>query len=197
MKKVYIFLTCLFVLFAPLSGCYTMNNTIGSGAPDGAPVAEDRQWFLLWGLVPLNNVDGGKMAQANGLQTNYTIQTQQSIIDVVLNIFTGFVSLYSRDVKILSGGTASPAMPASTNSANLITLGNQAMAAKDYNGAIQDYQNAANANPNSVAAYQGMGTAHYFLGQKEQAINAYEKALQLDPSNTRLSNLVAKLKGTN
>jgi tetratricopeptide repeat protein/Bor protein len=196
MKKAVLFLLCLTVLFAPLSGCYTMNNTIGSGAPDGAPVAEDRQWFLLWGLLPLNNVDGGQMAQAKGLRTNYTIQTQQSFIDVILNIFTGFVSVYSRDVKVLAGGSSgTPAL--SGGGTNYIALGNQSMMAKDYNGAVQNYQNAVNANPSSAGAYQGLGTAYYYLGQKDQSLNAFEQALQLDPNNARLSAFVNKLKNGN
>ncbi|HTA77410.1 MAG TPA: tetratricopeptide repeat protein [bacterium] len=196
MKKAFLFLTCLVVLFAPLSGCYTMNNTIGSGAPDGAPVAEDRQWFLLWGLLPLNNVDGGKMAQDKGLRTNYTIQTQQSFIDVILNIFTGFVSVYSRDVKVLAGGSGSAVSAAPAGGGNPIAMGNQAMAAKDYNGAVQYYQSAVNSNP-TAGAYQGLGTAYYFLGQKDQAISAYEKALQLNPSDTKLSGFINKLKAGN
>jgi tetratricopeptide (TPR) repeat protein len=99
-------------------------------------------------------------------------------------------------VKVLAGDS-STASAAPAGAADAIALGNQAMTAKDYNGAVQDYQNAVNANPNSVAAYQGLGTAYYYLGQKPQAISAYEKAVQLDPSNTRLSNLVARLKGSN
>jgi hypothetical protein len=196
MKKAVLFLLCLTVLFAPLSGCYTMNNTIGSGAPDGAPVAEDRQWFLLWGLLPLNNVDGGQMAQQKGLRTNYTIQTQQSFIDVLLNIFTGFVTVYSRDVKVLAGGSSgTPSV--STGGTNYIALGNQSMMAKDYNGAVQNYQNAVNANPSSEGAYQGLGTAYYYLGQKDQALNAFQQALQLDPNNARLAAFVNKLKNGN
>jgi len=196
MKKAVLFLLCLTVLFAPLSGCYTMNNTIGSGAPDGAPVAEDRQWFLLWGLLPLNNVDGGKMAQDKGIRNNYTIQTQQSFIDVILNIFTGFVSVYSRDVKVLAGSASgTPAL--SSGGTNYIQLGNQSMMAKDYNGAVQNYQNAVNANPSSAGAYQGLGTAYYYLGQKDQALNAFQQALQLDPNNARLSAFVNKLKNGN
>lgn len=73
-------------------------------------------------------------------------QTQQSFIDVILNIFTGFVSVYSRDVKVLAGGASgTPAL--SAGGTNYIALGNQSMMAKDYNGAVQNYQNAANANP--------------------------------------------------
>jgi tetratricopeptide (TPR) repeat protein len=103
-------------------------------------------------------------------------------------------SLLGLDGKPSSSATASGSP---NNSSNALTLGNEAMATKDYDNAVQDYQNAANANPNSAAAYQGLGTAYYYLGQKDQAVSAYQKALQLDPSNTRLSNFVAKLTGSN
>ena len=85
----------------------------------------------------------------------------------------------------------------SDNATNSLTLGNEAIQTKDYNNAVQDYQNAINANPNSAGAYQGLGTAYYYLGQKDQALSAFEKASQLDPNNTKLTAFVNKLKNGN
>jgi Flp pilus assembly protein TadD len=70
---------------------------------------------------------------------------------------------------------------------------NQAIANKDYNTALQDYQAAANADPNNAGAYQGEGTCYYYLGQKAEALTAFNKALQLNPGNTQLSNFVKAL----
>lgn len=191
MKKMIYFL-CLTLFLFPMAGCYTMNHTIGSADPNGPVVAKDTQWFLLWGLIPLNNVDGGQLAKSKGLTNNYTIQTQQSVLDVVLNIITGFVTVYSRTVAVI-GGNGSAAVVG--GGVNTLQMANQAMMSKDYNTAMQDYQAAINANPNSAAAYQGLGTCYYYMGQKDQAINAYEKAVALDPSDTRLQAFIQKLKG--
>jgi hypothetical protein len=73
-----------------------MMHTVGKGG--SRPAAEARQWYILWGLVPLNHIDGGRMA---GGASDYTIKTQQSFVDVLINIFTGYISIYSRSVWVL------------------------------------------------------------------------------------------------
>ena len=187
-------LCCLFVLL-PLTGCYTITHTVGNGAPADAPVvATDREWFALWGLVPLGNVDGGQLAKSKGLTTNYTIQDQASVLDVLLNIITGFVTIYSRTISVsASGAGASPAVAAPAGG-NALSMGNQALTNRDYNGALQYYQAAIAADPNSAAAYQGEGTCYYYLGQKAQALQAYQMALQLNPGNAQLQSFVNSLK---
>jgi hypothetical protein len=91
-------LVCFILLLAMLGtiGCYTQNFIVGSG-PKGNTVVAERQWYILFGLVPLNTVDTQKMA---GGATNYKIMTQQSIVDVVINIFTGIVTVASRTVEV-------------------------------------------------------------------------------------------------
>lgn len=58
LKKV----TTLVLLFSFvfLTGCFTMNHVVGSGASGGS-VVQERQWYILWGLVPLNQVDSKTM----------------------------------------------------------------------------------------------------------------------------------------
>ncbi len=188
----------IFTLFSVLwlSGCSTLNHTVGTGGTDGNEVASERQWYILWGLVPLNNVDGGQIAKSKGL-TNYTIQSQASFLDEILNMITGIVTVSGQTVKVFApSGTQTASQPAAAPS-NALAMGGQSLANKDYKSALQYYQAAANDDPNSVAAYQGMGTCYYYLGQKDQALAAYEKALSLNPNNALLSQFIKALKGTN
>ena len=56
-----------------------------------------RQWYILWGLVPLNDVDTTELA---GGSVNYEIDTEQGFLDIVINIFTGIVTVNSRTVTV-------------------------------------------------------------------------------------------------
>ncbi|MBC8415916.1 MAG: hypothetical protein ISS80_04090 [Candidatus Cloacimonetes bacterium] len=94
MKKVTIIIM-LVTLFA-LIGCATHIHTIGKGA-QGGQMIETRQWYALWGLVPLNEVDTHAIA---GDVTDYEIKTEQNALDIILNIFTSAISVYSRTVTV-------------------------------------------------------------------------------------------------
>ena len=54
-----------------------------------------RQWYVLFGLVPINEVNTNAMA---GAATDYEIMTQHTGLDVIINIFTGVISVNSRTV---------------------------------------------------------------------------------------------------
>ena len=85
--------------------CATHVHTVGYGPQSGVK-ATARQYYLLWGLVPLNTVDTNKMAgtDINGNQIeNYEIQTQVGPLDVVINsvsFFTIGMILTSRTVNV-------------------------------------------------------------------------------------------------
>lgn len=96
MRKLFILLAASFVMATALPGCFTHNHTVGSGAA-GANATEKKQWYILFGLVPLNTVDSKAMA---GGATNYTIKTQQSFVDVVIGIFTGIVTIQPQTVTV-------------------------------------------------------------------------------------------------
>jgi len=100
MKKSIFVLFCVGFLSLPLSGCMTLQHTVGNGGTDTTQVASDRQWYILWGLVPLNNVDGGKLAKANNVNNNYTVKSQISFVDGLLNILTGLVTVYGQTVSV-------------------------------------------------------------------------------------------------
>ena len=66
--------------------CATHLHTVGYGPQTGAKVTS-RQFYLLYGLVPLNSVDTNEMAgiDLNGNYiTDYEIKTQTGPIDIVL-----------------------------------------------------------------------------------------------------------------
>ncbi len=78
-----------------LVGCSAHIHTIGKGA-QGSNTIEQRQWYVLWGIVPINDVDTSQMTTAS----DYTIETEQSALDVIINIFTGIITVYSRTVTV-------------------------------------------------------------------------------------------------
>ena len=86
--------------------CATHVHTVGYGPQIGHKVTA-RQYYLLWGLVPLNSVDTNELAgtdiNGNPIE-NYEIQTQVGPPDFVINtisfIFGYQILLTSRTVTI-------------------------------------------------------------------------------------------------
>lgn len=95
MKKVFLMISVI-LLLTVLAGCSAHIHTIGDGA-QGNDLMEKRQWYALWGLVPLNEVDSQEMV---GSAENYEIKTETSALDVLINIFTAEVSIVSRTVTV-------------------------------------------------------------------------------------------------
>ncbi len=86
-------------------GCATHIHTVGYGPQSGIK-ATARQYYLLWGLVPLNTVDTNEMVgtDVNGKQIeDYEIQTQFGALDIVINwisIMTTGLFISSRTVTV-------------------------------------------------------------------------------------------------
>ena len=97
MKKAKLKFTALMlgVMFL-FASCATHVHNVGSGA-QGNNKMEERQWYVLWGLVPINEVDTHEMA---GDAENYTITTEQATLDVIINLFTTYVTVVSRTVTV-------------------------------------------------------------------------------------------------
>jgi hypothetical protein len=95
MKRV-ISLVMIFVMLSFATGCYTLTHQVGDGA-QSSQTETSRQWYVLWGLVPLNDVDSKDMA---GDAEDYTITSQITPLDFIINIFTGWVTVYSQTVKV-------------------------------------------------------------------------------------------------
>jgi hypothetical protein len=78
------------------SGCFTNKHVVGDGAQTSATETA-RQWYALWGLVPVTDVDTQAMA---GDTDDYTVVTQQKFLDLVIGAFTGVVTVYPRSVTV-------------------------------------------------------------------------------------------------
>ncbi len=89
-------LIAVFTLSLALSSCYTLNHTVGDGARGGQVTAQ-KQWYALWGLVPINNVDSKALA---GGAENYTIKSEVTFIDYVITFFTSVVTVTVQTVEV-------------------------------------------------------------------------------------------------
>ena len=78
------------------SSCYVMNHTVGEGAKGNTEVVQ-RQWYVLWGLVPLNDVDTNSMA---GGAEDYNIEVKHSFVDAIIGDFTGAVTIVPHTVTV-------------------------------------------------------------------------------------------------
>lgn len=96
MKKTLAALLAVLALTVASSGCYTMTHTVGRGA-QGATERTHRNWYALWGLVPLNEEDSQNLT---GGATDYTVETQWTPLDILINILTGWVTIYSRTITV-------------------------------------------------------------------------------------------------
>ena len=94
MKKI-VSIIVLIALIA-IVGCSANIHQVGKGA-QGNEVIEARQWYILFGLAPLNVVDTNQMA---GDAVDYEIKTEQSALDIIFNMFTSAISVYSRTVTV-------------------------------------------------------------------------------------------------
>ena len=95
----------------------------------------------------------------------------------------------------LGGGAATAAAPAG-GTAQAIQYGNYYQQQHNYDAAIGWYNKATTAEPGNARAWQALGTSYYSKGDKANAIMAWDRSLQADPSNTQLANYVAQLKGS-
>ncbi len=94
MKRLSILLIIALCLL--LSACYTHKHVVGSGA-QGNEIVTARQWYVAYGLAPINTVDSHAMA---GGAKNYEVQTQQTFVDGVINLFTSTFTVTCQTVTV-------------------------------------------------------------------------------------------------
>ena len=93
-KKLSAVLLIVGMLF--VIGCATHTHVVGNGA-QGTDIIESRQWYVLWGIVPINDVDTQAMA---GEATDYEITTEVNLLDAIINAVLSEVSIYCRTVTV-------------------------------------------------------------------------------------------------
>lgn len=89
-------LTVVVALLFTLASCTTHEHIVGTGAATGYTESA-KQWYLLYGLIPLNNVDTKAMS---GGAANYKIVTQTTIIDSLLGSLTAGL-IMPRTVRVI------------------------------------------------------------------------------------------------
>jgi Bor protein len=78
-----------------IMGCSAHTHIVGDGGQETQVNA--RQWYILWGLVPLNKVETKDMAEG---AENYTVYTRMNFLDFLINIPTSLITVNSRTVSV-------------------------------------------------------------------------------------------------
>ena len=79
-----------------LASCWTMTHTVGQGG-QGGQIETAKQWYVLWGLVPISEVDSKEMA---GGASDYTVTTEMTFIDGLISAVLGGISIGTRTVEV-------------------------------------------------------------------------------------------------
>ena len=95
MKTLKVFLVTYLLVFL-LSSCMSLTHVVGTGASSGV-TSEKKQWYALWGLVPINEVNSKAMAEG---ASNYTINSKGKFIDYVISAFTSAVSVNVQTITV-------------------------------------------------------------------------------------------------
>tara|TARA_B100001250_G_scaffold411137_1_gene439105 strand:- start:842 stop:1126 length:285 start_codon:yes stop_codon:yes gene_type:complete len=82
------------VLF--FGACATHTHVIGDGPSTGLSETK-RQYYALYGLVPLNKVDTNAMV---GDATGYRLETGAEAVDIIIGAVGGSLSITSRTVTV-------------------------------------------------------------------------------------------------
>ena len=93
-RKLSVVLLIVVILF--VIGCATHVHQVGKGA-QGNETMEARQWYILWGLVPINNVDTNAIAAQT---TDYEITTSITPVDFIINVVAGYITVNCRTVTV-------------------------------------------------------------------------------------------------
>ena len=83
-------------LAAVLPGCVSHTHSVGLGGT-GTAVTSSRQFYLFFGLVPINTVETQRLASD---LTSYTIDTRFGLVDLLLAPFLLPVTLTTRTVVV-------------------------------------------------------------------------------------------------
>jgi len=93
MRKTVTSFVVIGLLFVGI-GCTTHIHKVGNG-PQTMQTSEARQWYILGGLLTINEIDTNTMA---GNAIDYEITTEFSPIDILISIPASLVTVSSRTV---------------------------------------------------------------------------------------------------
>jgi len=88
----------ILLLFATSTvGCITMKiggkTQLAPSTEEGTKVAQKRCWFILFGLIPLNDNAIDSIIPATAKKVR--VETKWSFLDIVMNIFTEVLTIVS------------------------------------------------------------------------------------------------------
>ncbi|MEI0509024.1 Bor/Iss family lipoprotein [Brachyspira intermedia] len=93
---VKLMISLLIISIFAISCSYQHRHLVGNGSQTGVTLTR-KQWYALWGLVPVNDVDVERLA---GGSENYEIYTRSNAGDFFINLFTGIIGFTSRTVTV-------------------------------------------------------------------------------------------------
>ena len=91
LSAVFLIVAMLFVI-----GCAAHVHKVGNGA-QGNDITAARQWYVLWGLVPINDVDTNAMAAG---AADYEITTSITVVDFIINAIGSYITVNCRSVTV-------------------------------------------------------------------------------------------------
>ena len=104
MKKINLVFFVAVALF--LSSCMATMHTVGTGGKGnckspGQYDAKKKQWYILYGLIPLNHIDSKDLA--GGVQ-NYTIRTTTSFGDcLIAGVGSYLLGIRTQTIRVSKG----------------------------------------------------------------------------------------------
>lgn len=96
MRKIFSYMFVILTICFLFSSCTKTAIKVGNGSQTGATETAT-QWYALWGIVPLGEVDTKKMV---GDSQDYEYSSQISGLNLIINIILGTFTITSRDVTI-------------------------------------------------------------------------------------------------
>jgi hypothetical protein len=108
MKKLSLKLSmvALAVVAILMCSCSATMHTVGTGGKGdckstGQYDAHKKQWYLFWGLLPLNHIDSKDMT---GGSQNYTIRTTTTFVDGLIAVPGSYLlGLKSQTIRVSKG----------------------------------------------------------------------------------------------
>ena len=115
-----------------------------------------------------------------------------------LQLNPGDASLQSYVNQLGAAGPGTPALAAapSGEAATAIQYGNTYLQQKNYASAVGWFKKATQAEPQNAKAWQLLGNASFAMGDRSEALSAWDQAIALDPTNSSLISYVAQVKAS-
>ena len=88
----------LIVFLLPMLACYNLTHVVGTGGDGARVVAEQRQWYAVFGLVDMNDVDSKEMSDSI---VNYTVVSEMTTVDFLISIFTSIATIQCCTVRVI------------------------------------------------------------------------------------------------